>query len=424
MNNKIAVEAPRRITTERSAHSHWLPNAVTRLIFGRPLAPDNDEWQAIIAATQTGDAEMDRVVNWMFEESPGQRKKLFEQALTQGIGSLEEPPEPLLRFFSVIDQDPPWLDRELMEQGIAASHLAGNTSFYVLRDMALMGGYAYFNSANQTLAAAGSLTSKTSLRLGETGKWLMDVTEPGGMSRFGNGFITTIRVRMVHALVRRNLLQNRQWDTSTWGVPINQADMTATYLAFGPVTISGVRMFGVPVDLKQSKAAMHMWRYIGWLSGVEERWLALSERDGWRKLYHTFLTHGLPDEKIAQLGRALRQEPLQRYLPGLARYPRLTRLKQKYLYHLHLSNSAAILGPLQRKQLGLPLWILPWYPLVSAPWRFTYLMCLKLRGGKPLARYAKKCREQQRALLDAYFAEKPKQIIDPDKDHPAHVAME
>ncbi|MEE2733360.1 MAG: oxygenase MpaB family protein [Pseudomonadota bacterium] len=413
---------PSRALPWEKASRQWLPKRIAQWVFGAPLAPSEQEWQRITEALWQGDEAMDKVVAWMFESNPGQRKRQFDQALLNGIETVADAPAELKAFFQHIDREPDWLDRDMMEEGIAASHFAGDVAFYVLRDMALMGGYAYFNTLNQALAMTGALSKKTSLRLGETGKWLNDVTEPGGLDRFGEGFITTIRVRMVHALVRRNLNTKPQWRHEKWGLPINQMDMLATYLAFGPVTLMGVRMFGVPVTPGQSKAVMHMWRYIGWLLGMDEQWLALTERDGLRKLYHTFLTHNEPDEKIRFLGEALRDEPLSRRMPGLESKPGLAGLLRKYHYHKHISNSALMLGPLQRKQLGIPMLAVPWYPVMTAPFRLAQHLYHRMRGSTARALFAERLRERQLRLLDAYFEGEEKDIIQPDADHPAHVS--
>lgn len=421
MTDTARRSPPRRLQPDWIARTSWLPAFLARPLFGQPLAPTAEEWRAVQEALQHGDEPMDRVVDWMFAAGPRIAKTLFEQALTEGIDSVSNAPAPLREFFAHIDTPPAWLDRTLLEEGARISQLGGNVSFYVLRDMALMGGYVYFNSFNQVLAATGALHKDVGLRLGETGKWLFDVTESGGLDRFGAGFITTIRVRMVHALVRRHLRTGKGWDASTWGLPINQMDMLATYLAFGPVTLLGARLFGVPLGPRDSKAAMHMWRYIGWLSGLEDRWLAVTERDGMRKLFHTFLTHRLPDEKIRLMGCALRDQPLSQNLPALAGKPWRLRLMRRWLYQKHISNSALILGPVQRWRLGIPWYALPWYPLLSAPPRFLYLLWYRLRGDAALTRYLAKSRAEQRHLLESYFAGREVDIIRPQAGHPAHV---
>jgi hypothetical protein len=415
------LPVPKRALPYSVAGRKWLPDFVTRAIFGKPLAASREEWACVVEGLGRGDPAMDRIVAWMFEANPGQTKALFEQALTRGIQTVDEPPAPLKEFFDCIDNAPGWLDPALLVEGAKVAQSSGMVSFYVLRDMALMGGYAYFSSLNQTLAATGSLQKDAALRLGETGKWLADVTTPHGLERFGAGFITTIRVRMVHALIRRALTKRGDWDANTWGVPINQIDMLATYLAFGPVTVLGARLFGVPIGKADSRAAMHMWRYIGWLSGVEEQWLALTEGDGWRKLYHTFLTHRLPDEKVGLLGTALLKEPLTRRLPGLERYPLLTKLVRRYIYHKHVSNSALILGPMQRRRLGLPILALPWYPILSAPVRFLVISWYRWRGGRALEEHTARTVAKQQRLLSSYFGDREVGIIKPSAGHPAHV---
>lgn len=412
---------PSRAVPFAIAGKKRLPDFIARMLFGAPLAPSSEEWAEVQGALLEGDPPMDRVVAWMFEGDPGAAKALFEQALTRGIATLEAPPAPLTDFFSHIDSRPPWLDRKLLDQGAEVAQASGLVNFYVLRDIALMGGYAYFNSMNQTLAATGALQKDAGLRLGETGKWLDDVTRQGGLERFGDGLITTVRVRMVHALVRRTLLKRGNWDTRTWGLPINQIDMLATYLAFGPIALLGARMFGIPVRKQDARAAIHMWRYIGWLSGVQERWLANTEGDGLRKLYHTFFTHRLADDKVRSLGVALRDEPLTRRLPTLQRYPALAKLARFYLYHKHISNAALALGPRQRRRLGIPLWAVPWYPVLSAPCRFFVVSSYRLIGGKPLARLKARAAERQRKLLASYFGDREVSIIRPTADHPAHV---
>ncbi|HET8706698.1 MAG TPA: oxygenase MpaB family protein [Pseudomonadales bacterium] len=422
--------APRKIPARALpygfARYKWLPDVISKLIFGAPLAPTKAEWDRVLNALWEGDKEMDKVVDWMFENNPRQSKALFEQALMHGIDSLENPPEVLKSFFAHIDTPPAWLDRQLAEKGVQVSRLPGEVSYFVLRDFALMGGYALFNSMNQTLASTGALGKQTAQRLAETGKWVCDVTTEQGMERFGPGFITTIRVRMVHALVRRNLKLKKDWEWDKWGLPINQIDMLATYLAFGPVQLLGSRLFGVYYSKAESEAFMHLWRYIGWLLGMDEQWLAITEGDGLRKLYHTFMTHRLPDEKITSLGMALRDEPISenpvtKNTEIWKTHPRLAKWLQRFYYHRHISNSALFLGPIQRARLGIPLFALPWYPALSFLPRFLKVTYYKLRGGKTLQAYLDRNRKMQYEGVLTFFGEQESDIIRPQRGHPAHL---
>ena len=420
MTGHTIPTATRMLPWEKTG-KRWLPDAIGRRLFGQPLPPSKAEWEQLNIGLFQGDPAMDAVIEWMFEFGAREGKALFEQALEKGVATLDNPPEPIRAFFANVDNDPPWLDRRLLEKGVAARQLGSNAAFYVLRDFALMGGYVYFNSMNQTLSRSGSLHKDVSLRLAETGTWLLDVTARGGMKRFAPGFISTVKVRMIHALIRHHLGNQPQWETGTWGLPINQVDMQATYLAFGPASLTGSRLFGVPFGREDSRAIMHLWRYIGWLMGVDESRLAVTEGDGLRKLYHTFLTHGLPDDKIRQLGKALAEEPMQRHLES-SRLPNFVEpLQRRYLRAMHRSNASLILGFRQRQQLGLPLFTLPWYPLLSAPFRFLTILYYRARGGRALAEFRDRQHLNQLRKLTQYFGSREQSLLQPDKEHPAHL---
>jgi hypothetical protein len=230
---------------------------------------------------------------------------------------------------------------------------------YVLRDLALMGGYL-LSGFNQALVMTGALNKDASLRIAETGQWWIECTEHGGLERFGAGFRSTLHVRLVHAMVRRGLARSPKWQVEQWGLPVNQIDMVATYLGFCVVMLSGLRLMGIPVTARESKAVMHLWAYAGWLMGVDERWLVHNERDGVVLLRHALMTQSRPDWTSRELGRALSREPLARS------YENFATLRQKLAYHRHLSVSRYFLGKKKMHQLGLPDDVLPWFPVLTA----------------------------------------------------------
>lgn len=97
-------------------------------------------------------------------------------------------------------------------------------------------------------------SSSTALRPGEKG-WTM-----------------ALQVRLLHAKVRRSILQNRrkEWDVNQYGVPINQEDMAATLLAFSVNVLVGIEFVaGRPLPLSAQRDYLALWRYVGWLLGVD-----------------------------------------------------------------------------------------------------------------------------------------------------------
>lgn len=374
-----------------------------RLALGRDPAPSKAEWAEMTAALMQGDPAMDALVEWMFAHGAREARALFSQALAQGIDSLPDAPAPLRAFFAGIDAEPDWLDWALLDEGVRFIHRIGLAGPYILRDLALMGGYL-LSGFNRALVLTGALNKGAAQRIVETGKWWVDCTETGGMRRFGPGFRASVEVRLIHAMVRRHLPGNPEWDTGEYGLPVNQIDMAATYLAFGPIMLLGVRALGIPVTRRDARAVMHLWKYVAWVMGVEERWLCDDERQGLVRLYHTFVTQSPPDWTSRELGHALAQEPLERQIPWLKNYPRLHAWRLKLQYHLHLSTSALFLNKYRRRQLGLPENIYPWFPLLTAGPRFLWYSSQSLHP-KSRRRLEKLGRRLQVGLVGLMYGE-------------------
>ena len=384
-----------------------------RTLLGRDLAPSRAEFDEVIAALWEGDQPMDDLVDWMVAFGPREARALFEKAVNEGLHAVPDCPEPLRLFIKRLEKRPAWVDFELIEDGARFIHSTGMTAPYVLRDLALMGGYL-LSGFNQSLVLTGALNKGASRRVAETGKWWIDCTEVGGLERFGAGFKSTLHVRMVHSLVRRNLASRDEWDESQWGKPLSQVDMVATYLGFCVVMLGGLRKMGVPVTPRESRGVMHLWKYASWLMGVDERWLVDSERDGIVLLHHTLMTQSQPDWTSRELGMALAQEPLER------KFGRFESLQRKLAYNKHLSVSRFFLDKQKMAQLGLPEDVSSWYPLLTLGPRFAlhagqrYLPGLRQRQQRT-------GRKAQLQVLSQMFGESEQDLIRPDASHPGHV---
>jgi hypothetical protein len=412
--------APRRVRPFEKATIHkplWM-----RKLLGRDPSPTREEYDALVAALWDGDPSMDAVLDWMYESGVGESRRLFEQVLERGIESIKDAPEPLKKFFAEVDTVPDWVDWDLVEEGVRFTHRTGLAGPFILRDFALMGGYL-LSGFNQALVLTGALNKGAAQRIAETAKWWMDCTEHDGLRRDGAGFKTTVRVRMVHALVRRNLQQREDWDNDEWGLPVNQTDMVATYLAFCVVMLVGVRALGIPVTPRESRAVMHLWKYACWLMGVDAQWLCDHERDGLVLLYQTYMTQSRPDWTSKELGRALAEEPLKRKFPWQDKHPLLHDLLRKVLYHQHLSTTSLFLNGAQRESLGLPKNIYPWYPALSAGPRF-----LLYSAGRLTERGRRKLEEKGRAAQRWAVGSNPHSsahgIIKPKEEHPAYTGQQ
>lgn len=379
-------------------------NRMEAAINARPLAwligdktlaePDEAQWRRLGRTLLQGDPLADGLVRWLHETGFSTGRHLFEQALNQGIDTLDNPPPALRALFAQVDATPEWLDQKRLQRGLDASARSGQTGMRILRDLGLMAGYQA-SAINQTLVKTGALEKGASRRIAETTKWWMDCMTPGGLERSGEGFKTTLRVRVIHAQIRHQLLNRHDWDCARWGLPVNQLDMQATYLAFSVLFILGQRLMGTLVSSREAEDIMHLWRYIGWLMGVDPNLLSTSLKDGYIALYQNLLSQATADETSQQLGRALMDEPLGRH------YPHFGWLLARWDKQVHLSIVRWFVGRRGMKALGLPAWTPPWYPVIFAP--ANALWCLlhrALPGGRQrLSRWGRRAQERQQDIL-------------------------
>ncbi len=320
---------------------------IFRWLYGSDPHPTAGQMADIRRHMKMGDPLADAVVA-MYKELPtGQGRKLLDQALGQGIDSVENPPQALVNLFAQLDDEPIWLDRDKLRLGCDVSRRVGPSGELVLRNLALMGGYLGAAAA-KPLVFTGQLDSKTSRRLVETGKFWMDVTTVGGLERNNEGFKSAVRVRMMHAQVRAMLRQSNKWSMA-WGEPLNQWDSMATILEFSSIFLVGLRSLGFIFTKQEREAVIHLWRYIGYLMGVEERILPANETDSMRALYHVIATICDPDEDSKALGQALANAPLQ--YAGDARWQQWLAQTEKTL---RIGYTRFILGDKAGDDLGLP----------------------------------------------------------------------
>jgi len=353
--------------------------------------PTSEQWRNLGEHLTVGDEPMDRLVEWMFAEGIDRTRPMFDRALAHGIDSVPDAPEPLRAFFVRIEAVPDWVDADLLRRGQRALRAGGADGMYVARDVSLLGGYQ-FSGFNKTLLRTGALEKGSNTRFAETNQWALDVIADGELIPHGVGYQSTIRVRLIHAFVRRHVSAMADWRADEWGLPVNQTDMAATLvgaLIAPPLGAMGMGLLTAPADLD---AIAHVTRYVGWLIGVDDEWLPHSFRDGIRVLYHTVTALSNPDESSKQLAMPMVNDPLKwhyRTIPGLRR--RIARLQ-------HLSITSGYLGPRAMRTLGLPAYVPPWYPLMRIPINLTRsVAALCLPGGRDRA--AVRGARQQKAFL-------------------------
>ena len=202
----------------------------------------------------------------------------------------------------------------------------------------------------------------------------MDVNTPGGLERDKEGFKSAVRVRLMHAQVRNMLVKSDSWDMR-WGYPLNQWDSMGTILEFSVIFLTGLRALGYLFSRREREAVVHLWRYVGYLMGVDERILPTNEQDSMRALYHLIATIGDSDDDTRRLGEALANASLQ------GREGWLQENIGKLEYTLRAGYTRYILGDEAADKLGLPRTLTKYFWPAQAPLRMGAELVRKATPG-------------------------------------------
>jgi hypothetical protein len=124
-------------------------------------------------------------------------------------------------------------------------------------------------------------------RIRETAQMVMDVMVPGGLKPGGRGVRATMKVRVMHAIVRHMFMTDRgappgPMDAglrAKFGLPINQEDMVYTLMTFSYVVIEGFRKMGYDMTGPQREGYIHCWNVVGFLMGIREELLPATFAD-------------------------------------------------------------------------------------------------------------------------------------------------
>jgi hypothetical protein len=190
------------------------PNDITRV-------RDDYFWQA--------DELMIGVVDAFERLGYAQGRALFEQALTQGIESLEDPPQELIALFEHLDQLPSQFDLVAAERGRMLAMSSSMAATTIIRAWAVYE-TAMTGDISASTGATGRFADDGPRRFIETARVFAQFTLPEIFDRQSEAFQSVVRVRLMHALASRGLRRK-------WGDDV--------YLKFGePIPVTSLLGFG------------------------------------------------------------------------------------------------------------------------------------------------------------------------------------
>jgi hypothetical protein len=228
-----------------------------------------------------GDDPADAVVDLFNRLAPNRGKRLFDRALEQGIAAVPDAPDVLRALFAQVEETPIWVNPGLLELGSRTQLRCGILWSVTLACSCLP--LSYRSAAGiKPLVFSEQFIRRSVRRLSETNRFLVETCSPDGLAQRGPGWKVTLRVRLMHAQMRRLLRRGKQrpWNEAAWGVPINQVDLAATQLLFSISSLQHLRRLGFHFSPLESESVMHLWRYAGHLLGIVPELLPATETEG------------------------------------------------------------------------------------------------------------------------------------------------
>jgi hypothetical protein len=300
-----------------------------------------DRFRDLPAARATyGDALIDRVVDGCYIADPaadalvaafsrlpgGTGWRLLEQGLTEGTAALpaSAPPE-LAAILDPLSVLPDWVDPGRLHAGAVAYWRAGAAALSLsLTCGALAYGYQSA-SLSRPLAATGRLEKMATRRLAETARWVLAVTTPGNVLPGTDGFASSIRVRVVHALVRAHLLrEGGGWDVPNWGVPLSASDAGSTAMGgFLTIHLDAMHDLGIHYERQELEDMTHLWAWIAQVMGVPHALAPASYSEARAQIRGALAIDSGPSEDSPKLMRALLNHPVPviQAMPGPVQRP-------------------------------------------------------------------------------------------------------
>lgn len=267
---------PERFTMDPNAKTDLEPAFAAR----RPeLLADEAQVARVRAFTMCGDRLADAYAALIPEYGFGKLVEMLTAACERGLENVTDAPQELVRLIRDMEHLPSWLDRDLIERGARIERNAyANRAPFAIR----VGLIPTFMNKYTALpmVMTGALSSKASARrINETATFFATTVMPDVLDRKGGAFKSAAMVRLMHAMVRFNLLQNAEnWDVATYGIPIPQVDQVP--IGF----ISAYRLALAAMHQERTfspaeRAQVEIGRYRCFLLGLPEELLPETPRE-------------------------------------------------------------------------------------------------------------------------------------------------
>ena len=222
-----------------------------------------------IAHTLIGDPLAEEMAADLEELSPEVQNSLIQAAMNnEGEEALRDAPASLLRFFEQSSTVPEWVDFSQFRPGIRMFHRDSKLILVAFVAGVLVEGFT--TNIAKSFFVTGRVRDQGVRRLTQNNRHMMDIFLPGGLDRDGDGWKLSVRIRIIHARIRRVLSQSEEWDSEAWGLPVSSAHLGYAISAFSARLLKHMKTLGADYNQEEHDSFMAVWRYSGYLMGIPD----------------------------------------------------------------------------------------------------------------------------------------------------------
>ena len=263
-----------------------------------------------IAHTMIGDPEADAVIEQLAPLGQVKAMQFFRAALDKRDASVLQEAPPVVRdFFKRIESPPDWLDLSALTQACRMFHRNSRLILGAFVGGVLVEGFS--TNISKSFFITGRVRDQGIRRLKQNNRHLIEIFMPGGLERDGDGWRLSVRIRMVHAQIRRLLKHSEDWDAGSWGVPLSAAHVGFAITAFSARLLKHMKNLGAEYNNEDRKSFMEVWRYSGYLMGIPETILFRDEQDALKLFEIGLLCEPPPElESIVMANSLINSSPL------------------------------------------------------------------------------------------------------------------
>jgi hypothetical protein len=231
-------------------------------------------------------------------------------------------PEDIRAYMKLASALPPWCDPRAIAEAQAFFLLYGLASSTLLACASLPQCYV-MKYGTEVLAYTKFLQVDPGRRIRETAQMVMDVMCPRGLEPGGRGVRATMKVRVMHAIVRHMIEHDPRAKPNPsdpalrarFGKPINQEDMAYTLMTFSYVVVEGFRTMGYAMSGSERDGYIHCWNVVGYLMGITEELLPASFSDA-EELFNAIQRRQHGQSEAGQKLAAALLSALESAIPG------------------------------------------------------------------------------------------------------------